>query len=83
MDKNVGSSKLGNKKAVGKPANLEKIEHELSNLRRNSTGNLGIEMGDPKFLSSHASVPAGSSDASKDGAECNCKTKARTRMSTT
>lgn len=83
MNKNTGSSKLGNKKAVGKPANLEKIEHELSNLRRNSTGNLGIEMGDSKFLSRHVSVPTGSSDASKDGAEYNCKTKARTHMSTT
>ncbi|XP_055825634.1 uncharacterized protein LOC129894126 [Solanum dulcamara] len=83
MDKNTGSSKLGNKKAVGKPANLEKIEHELSYLRRNSTDNLGIEMGDSKVLSRHVSVPIGSSDANKDGVEGNCKTKVRTHMSTT
>ncbi|KAH0703513.1 uncharacterized protein [Solanum tuberosum] len=83
MDKNTGSSKLGNKKVVGKPANLEKIEHELSYLRRNSTGNLGIEMGDSKVLPRHVSVPTGSSDANKDGAELNCKTKARTHMSKT
>ncbi|KAF3622985.1 putative WEB family protein-like [Capsicum annuum] len=83
MDKNTGSSKLGNKKAVGKPANLEKIEHELSYLRRNSTGNLGIEMDDSKVLPRHVSVPTGSLlNASKDGAESNCKTKERTHVST-
>nr|XP_025885901.1 uncharacterized protein LOC112941117 isoform X2 [Solanum lycopersicum] len=77
MDKNTASSKLGNKRAVGKPANLEKIEHELSYLRRNSTGNLGIEMGDSKVLPRYMSVPTGSSDDGKDGAELNCKTKIR------
>ncbi|XP_059303652.1 uncharacterized protein LOC132055717 [Lycium ferocissimum] len=82
MEKNTGSSNLSNKKAVGKPANLEKIEPEHGYLRRNSTGNLSIEMGDSKVLSRDVSVPTGSSlDASKDGAERNCKTKARTHMS--
>ncbi|XP_009630769.1 uncharacterized protein [Nicotiana tomentosiformis] len=83
MDKNTGSSKLSNKKVVGKPANLEKIENEVGYLRRNSTGNLGNEMGDSKVLSRHVSVPTGSRlDASKDGVECNFKTMARTHMST-
>ncbi|KAJ8536293.1 hypothetical protein K7X08_034694 [Anisodus acutangulus] len=83
MDKNSGSSNLSNKKPIRKPANLEKIERERGYLNRNSTGNLGIEMGDSKGLSRHVSVPTGSSlDASKDGAEGNCKTKARTHMST-
>nr|XP_009791906.1 PREDICTED: uncharacterized protein LOC104239076 [Nicotiana sylvestris]XP_009791907.1 PREDICTED: uncharacterized protein LOC104239076 [Nicotiana sylvestris]XP_009791909.1 PREDICTED: uncharacterized protein LOC104239076 [Nicotiana sylvestris]XP_009791910.1 PREDICTED: uncharacterized protein LOC104239076 [Nicotiana sylvestris] len=83
MDKNTGSSKLSNKKAVGKPANLEKIENEVGYLRRNSTGNLGNEMGDSKVLSRHVSVPTSSwLDASKDGVECNFKTIARTHMST-
>ncbi|MCD7455101.1 hypothetical protein HAX54_027005 [Datura stramonium] len=82
MDKNTGSSKLGNKKTVGKPADLEKVEHEKSYLRRNSTGNLVIEMGDSKVLSRHVSVPGSSLiDASKDGVRCKCKTKGRTHVS--
>lgn len=51
MDKNTASSKLGNKRAVGKPR--------------------------------YMSVPTGSSDDGKDGAELNCKTKVRTHMSKT
>ncbi|CAN4088405.1 unnamed protein product [Withania somnifera] len=76
MDKNTGSFKLGYNKAVGKPTNLKKIERELSCFRRFSIGNLGIEMGDSKVLSSHVSVLAGSSlDTRNDGAS-------RTHMST-